>query len=98
MIHNFNLTSQNNLKKKSIPIILYTYKIILSLLPLALILIISFMEIILQNLDPKEAYLKWFSDNNKIRPNGRRLLDLPNISFKSGNTVFYLFSSFSNRI
>ena len=47
------------------------------------------MELILQNLDPKEAYFKWFSDNNQIRPNGRGLFDLPNISFKSGIIVYY---------
>lgn len=46
------------------------------------------MDIILHDQDPKATYLKWFSSNTQIRPNGRGLFDLPNISFKSG--IFYI--------
>jgi hypothetical protein len=42
------------------------------------------MDIILQDLDPRETYLKWFSKNNQVRPNGRGLFEMPNISFKTG--------------
>ena len=42
------------------------------------------MDIILQDLDPRETYLKWFSTNKQVRPNGRGLSEMPNISFKTG--------------
>lgn len=44
----------------------------------------NIMEIILQDLDPREALLKWFSCNSHIRPNGRGIYDIPVLSFKSG--------------
>ena len=43
------------------------------------------MDIILQDLDPRETYLKWFSSNTSSRPNGRKLFEIPKINFKSGN-------------
>lgn len=49
------------------------------------------MDIILQDLEPRETYLKWFSTNKLIRPNGRGLSEIPNISFKTG--TFYAFLS-----
>ena len=42
------------------------------------------MDIILQDLDPRETYLKWFSNNGKIRPNGRNMFEIPKISLKPG--------------
>lgn len=42
------------------------------------------MDLILQDLDPRESYLKWFSNNNTTRPDGRGIFEMPKISFKSG--------------
>lgn len=55
------------------------------------------MDIILQDLDPRETYLKWFSNNTTSRPNGRELAEIPIINFKSGTFMRVLaFFSFLN--
>ncbi len=44
------------------------------------------MDVILQDLDPREAFSDWFKANPTIRPDGRTLDEVPEISFQLGTS------------
>lgn len=47
------------------------------------------MDVILQDLDPREAFSAWFKANPSTRPDGRELESIPEISFQLGTHVLY---------
>jgi hypothetical protein len=47
------------------------------------------MDVILQDLDPREAFSAWFKANPSIRPDGRSLENIPEISFQLGTYLMY---------
>lgn len=42
------------------------------------------MDIILQDLDPRETFAKWFKENPEKRPDGRGFTDFPQFSSQIG--------------
>lgn len=45
------------------------------------------MDIILQDLDPRETFAKWFKENPEKRPDGRGFMDFPQLSSQIGKEV-----------